>query len=32
LELSGNRVSDEVLRQVNDYLTRNKNGDPIVPQ
>lgn len=30
LELSGNRVSDELLKQVSDLLTRNKNGDPIV--
>jgi len=30
LELSGNRVSDDVLHQVNDFLVRNKNGDPIL--
>lgn len=29
LDLGGNRVTDEVLRQLNDYLTRNKNGEPI---
>ncbi len=29
LELTGNKVSDDILRQVNDFLVRNKNGDPI---
>ncbi len=30
LEISGNKVSDDILRQINDYLVRNKNGDPIL--
>jgi hypothetical protein len=30
LELSGNRVSDEILRQLNEFLTRNKSGEPIM--
>jgi Ran GTPase-activating protein (RanGAP) involved in mRNA processing and transport len=29
LELSGNTISDDYLRQVNEMLLRNKNGDPI---
>jgi hypothetical protein len=29
LELSANSTKDEILRQVNEYLVRNKNGDPI---
>ena len=29
LELSANNTKDEILRQVNEYLVRNKNGDPI---
>ena len=27
LELAGNKVSDDLLRQANDLLARNKNGD-----
>ena len=27
LELAGNKVSDDILRQVNDLLVRNKNGE-----
>lgn len=30
LELSGNRVSDDILSQINEFLVRNKNGDPIM--
>ena len=29
LELTGNKVNDDIMRQVNDFLVRNKNGDPI---
>jgi hypothetical protein len=29
LEISGSNVSDDILRQINDLLVRNKNGDPI---
>ena len=29
IELAGNKVSDEILRLVNDLLIRNKNGGGI---
>ena len=30
LELTGNKVNDDIIKQVNDFLIRNKNGDPVL--